>query len=432
MQVSVENTGALGRRLKVSVPASQVEAAYSDRLQRLARQVKMPGFRPGKVPTKVVEQQYGPRLMEEVVGDLIQTSFREAVGQEGLRPAGGPRIEPKSLQRGQEFSYTAEFEVYPEIRDVSLDGVSIERPTVEVGDDDVARTLETIRRQRTRWNPVDRPAQSADRVRLDFVGRLGAEPFEGGTARDFTLVIGSGTLLDDMERGLIGAKAGETRTLPVSFPADYRHPKLAGQKAEFDVTVHEVAEPVLPALDETLARELGVADGSLDKLRHDIRANLEREAAKRVNLLLRVRVLKALHGKYPLDLPKALVDAEIQTIKTRDAGMTGQVPAASDADDRYRSRAAQRVALGLLLAEAMRSMGVKVDAQAVRARIEDMAAEYESPQEFIQWHYQQPGRLGEVESMVAEERAVTELLATARVVDAPVAFQDLLKLNESF
>ncbi len=432
MQVSVENTGTLGRRLTVSVPANQVEAAYSNRLQRLARQVKMPGFRPGKVPTKVVEQQYGPQLMEEVVGDLIQDSFREAVGQEGLRPAGGPKIEPKSLQRGEEFRYTAEFEVYPEIREVSLAGVTVERPVAAVADDDVARTIETIRRQRTRWSPVDRGAKNEDRLRIDFVGRLGSEAFEGGTAKDFTLVLGNGTLLEDMERGLIGAKAGETRTLAVSFPADYRHPKLAGQKAEFDVTVHEVTEAVLPALDEHLARELGVADGDLDQLRADVRANLEREASKRANLILRVRVMKALQAKYPLDLPKALVDAEVESLKAREGAMANRVPSMPESDDRYRARATQRVTLGLLLAEAMRARGIKVDAQSVRAKIEDMAAEYESPQEFIQWHYQQPERLGEVESMVAEERAVTELLATAKVADQPIGFQDLLKLNESF
>ncbi len=427
MQVSVENTGTLGRRLTVSVPAQRVEAAYSDRLQRLARQVKIPGFRPGKVPTKVVEQQYGPRLMEEVVGDLIQTSFREAVGQEGLRPAGGPKIEPRSVQRGEEFRYTAEFEVYPEIRDVSLTGVKIERPVARIEDQDIARTLETICRQRTRWNTVARAARQEDRVRIDFTGRLGGEAFEGGTARDFTLVLGSGTLLDDMERGLVGAQAGETRTLSVNFPADYRHPKLAGQTAEFEITVHEVTEPVLPALDENLARELGIADGSLDQLQRDVRANLEREAGKRANLILRVRVMKALQARFPLELPQALVDAELAALKT---ARDGARPVSED-DARVRARAVQRVTLGLLLAEAMRARGIKVDARAVRARVEDMAAEYESPQEFIQWYYQQPGRLGEVESMVAEEQAVAELLTTATVVEQPVGFQDLLKMNET-
>jgi len=427
MQVSVENTGTLGRRLSVSVPASQVEATYADRLQRLTRQVKMPGFRPGKVPAKVVEQQYGSRLMEEVIGDLIQSSFREAVGKEGLRPAGGPRIEPKALKRGEEFRYTAEFEIYPEIRDVSLDGVTIERPAVTIGDDDVARTLETIRQQRTRWNPVTREAQDGDRLRIDFVGRLAGEAFEGGTAKDFTLVLGNGTLLEDLERALVGAKAGDTRTMPVSFPSDYRHPKLAGQTAEFEVTVHEVAEPQLPAMDEKLARELGVTDGGLDKLKSDVRDNLEREATKRINQLLRVRVMKAIQSKYPVELPQALVDSEIESLKARE-----DTAAVSTNPEAIRARAVQRVALGLLLTEVMRSRGIKVDAQAVRSRIEEMAAEYESPHEFIQWHYEKPGRLGNVEMMVAEDQAVAELLATATVAEQPMAFQDLLKIHESF
>jgi len=432
MQVSVESTGTLGRRLSVSVPANQVEATYADRLQRLTRQVKMPGFRPGKVPAKVVEQQYGPRLMEEVIGDLIQSSFREAVGQEGLRPAGGPRIEPKALKRGEEFQYTAEFEIYPEIREVSLDGVNIERPVANITDDDVNSTLETIRQQRSRWNPVDREVQNGDRLQIDFVGRLDGEAFEGGSAKGFSLVLGNGTLLEDLEKALVGARPGNTRTMPVSFPADYRHPKLAGQTAEFQVTVHEVAEPQLPALDEHLARELGVADGSLEKLRSDVRANLEREATKRIHQILRVRVLKALQEKYPIDLPQVLVDSEVKTMKAREGAGNPAAPAVPEADARLRARAVQRVTLGLLLAEVMRSRGIKVDAQAVRRRIEEMAAEYESPQEFIQWHYEKPDRLGNVETVVAEDQSVAELLATAKVNERPIPFQDLLKINESF
>jgi trigger factor len=425
MQVSVENVGTLGRRLNITVPADQLEKLYADRLQRLSRQVRVPGFRQGKVPLKMVEAQYGAKLLEEVAGDVIQSSFREAIGREGLRPAGGPRIQPKSLKRGEEFAYTAEFEVFPEIKKPTLAGVRIERPRATVGDEDVNRTLETIRKQRIRFDAVERAAQSGDRVTIDFTGRLNGTPFEGGSAKNFPVVLGGHSLLDDLEQGLIGIARNETRSIAVRFPANYRNAKLAGQTAEFEVRANEVAAPVLPDVDEALARELGVASGSIDELRQQVRENLEREAAKRSDAALRTRVMQALLDANRFEVPKALLDDEVAQLKTRGGAPSGA------SDDEIRARAQIRVTLALILGEVMRHQGIVADPARVRARLEELAAEYESPEEFIQWHYEQPGRLTTIESLVAEEKVVEELLKTAELVDKPVSFQDLLNLNET-
>jgi trigger factor len=423
MQVSVESFGALGRRVKVAVPADEVEKAFSERLARFSRQVKMPGFRPGKVPLKMVEAQYGQSLMQEVAGDLIQTSLQEAIGREGLRPAAGPQIRQESLARGRDLQYTAEFEVYPEITRLDLAGVAIERPVATVADEDVERTLETIRKQRTHWQMVARPAQTGDRLLIDFTGRLDGQPFEGGGATNFPLVLGSGTLIDSLEAGLIGAAAGEVRSVPVKFPDDYRHPLLAGKTAEFEVKVNQVTEPVLPELNAELATQLGIEDGDLAKLRTEIRGNLEREAAQRTRAIARGRVMQALLDANRFEVPQGLIEAEVARLKAEAQARRG--PAVDEAS--YLDRARPRVALGLVLSEIVRRRGLRPDPARVRARLEEMAAEYEKPQEFTQWYYANPERLGEVESLVVEEQVTDALLADAAVTDKPVSFQELLK-----
>jgi trigger factor len=425
MQVSVETVGTLGRRLKVAVPAEDVEKEFSTRLARLSKQVRMPGFRPGKVPLKMVEAQYGDRLIQEVAGELIQSSLREAIGREGLRPAGSPRVQPQPLARGKQLEYTADIDLYPEITKLDLTGVKIERPVATVTDEDVTRTLDTIRRQRAVWSVAARAARQGDRVRIDFTGRLRGEPFDGGTASNFNLILGEGRLLEDLETGLVGAAVGDTRRVPVRFPAEYRHPTLAGQDVEFEVTVHEVAEPALPPLDAEFAKQLGIADGDLDRLRQETRANLEREAGQRTRAIVRSRVLKALLEANAFDAPLGMVEAEAGHLKQLD--QMARRPA--DTDTAYRERARTRVALGLILGEIIRMRGLRADPARVRARIEDMAVEYESPQEFVQWYYQKPERLAEIESLVMEERIVEEMQTSADVVEVPVSFPELLRLG---
>jgi trigger factor len=407
------------------VPADQVEKEFNVRLQRLSKQVKMPGFRPGKVPLKMVEAQYGGRLMDEVAGELIQTTLYEAIGSQGLRPAGDPRIQRKPAVRGEQLEYTVEFEIFPEVKRFELAGSRIERPVVTVSEEDVNRTLETIRKQRATWKPVEREARLGDRLNIDFVGRLNGKEFDGGKANGFQLALGSGTLIEDMEQGLIGARTGDMRHISARFPADYRHSTLAGQTADFDVKVNEIAEAELPELNEGFARDLGVADGSLDKLRADIRANLEREAAGRARAVVRARVLKLLLDANPIEVPQSLLDAEAQRLKNSD--MASGLNAADETT--YEKRARSRVALGLILGEFIRNRGLVPDPARVRAKLEEMAADYESPQEFIQWHYEKPERLSEIEGLVMEEKVVEDLLVSADISDKPVSFQELLKIE---
>ncbi len=432
MQVSVETTSTLGRRLTVVVPAEQFEREFTSRLQKLSRQVKMPGFRPGKVPLKLVEARYSGQLLEEVAGELIERSLHEAIGAQQLRPAGGTRIRHKPLVRGHGLEYTAEFEVYPEIAKLDLAGVEIERPVPEITDADVDRTLETVRRNRVTWNPVERAAAREDRLLIDFIARAGGQAVEGAAGQNQPVVLGSGSLFPEIEEGLIGSVRGETRKITVNFPPETRNQALAGKAVEFEVRVNEVAEPVLPAVDEEFARALGVTEGGVAKLREEVRGSLEREAAERVRTVLRRNVLKALRELNQFEVPESLVAPEVERMKRiSDAARGMRQPSDAAADAFYRGRAQVRVSLGLILAEIIRAHDIKPDPGRVRARIEHMARDYEVPQKFIEWYYASPERLGEVESTVLEEQVVEQLLQTAQVRDRPVPFLDLLKMDVS-
>lgn len=432
MQVSVENTGSLGRRMRVAVPAARFEQEFSSRLKRLSRTVRVPGFRPGKVPLKMVEAQYGGQLLQEVASDLIQSTFYQAAGEQGLRPAGGPRIEPKSVARGHDFEYTAEFEIYPEIKAVHMPEAGIERLTCAVTDADVERTLDTMRKQRVTWRPVERAAQEGDRVEIDFKGSLNGEPFEGGKAQGFPLVLGSHALIEGFEEGIVGAQNGESRTISVTFPNDYRNTKLAGQKVDFAVTVKQISEPVLPELDKAFFEQLGMPQATPEGLRSEIRGNLEREADERIKARLKQQVLKGLLAANPLEIPRGLIEAESSRLmRMTRANLEAQGIAAdrlpSDSSA-FAGQARERVALGLILAEFVKAQGLEADPGQVRTRLERMAASYEAPQEFIGWHYAHPERLSEVESLVLEDQAVERVLSAVKVADKPISFQELLTI----
>ena len=432
MQVSVEAVGTLGRRLTVAVPADQFERAFADRLERLSRKIKMAGFRPGKVPAKVVEARYGGQLLEEAAGEIIERTLQEAIGSQKLRPAGGTRIRHKPLARGQELEYTAEFEIYPEITRLDLTGIDLERPVTQITEADVDRTLDTVRRQRVTWNPAQRPAQRDDRVLVDLLTRVDGAEFEGGKAQSHPVIIGSGALFPELEDGLVGSAVGETRNIKVDFPDDARNTALAGKAVEFEIHVNEIAEPVLPEVNEELAKTLGV-EGGVDKLRADVRANLEREANGRTRAVLRHNVLKALREANRFEVPGSLVDAEAERMARIAQSVRGGSGAVSPPAENgvFRQRAGVRVALGLILAEIIRARGLKPDPVRVRSRVEDMARDYDEPQKFIEWYYANPERLGEVESTVLEERIVEELIGTANVQDRPMEFSELLKVDVS-
>ena len=431
MQVTVESTGQLERRLTVAVPADRLEREFASRLRRVSQNAKFPGFRPGKAPMKMVEAQYGGQVMDEVVGDLIRETFHEAVSEKGLKPAGGPSIEPKRVDRGQDFEYTATFEVYPEVTRLDIQGCQIERMTATVTEADVDRTIESLRRQRVTWNPADRAARNGDRVIIDFQGSIDGTVFEGGTAHDFPLVLGNNTLIDGFESGLVGAQAGDLRTLDLVFPSAYRNATLAGKKTQFAVTVKQVNEPVLPEVNEQFAVALGVKDGTVETLRAEVRANLERELADRVRRTLHERIFQALLDLNSFEVPKALEQSEVQNlIQMAHSNLEAQGLSADQVPTDpalYVDQARRRVKLGLILAELARTRGLRADPAQVRARVEVMAASYDNPQEFIEWHYSKPGRLAQIEAQVLEDRAAELLLESAVVVDKAVSFQELVQ-----
>lgn len=430
MQVSLETTSSLGRRLTVVVPAEQFEQEFATRLNRLSRQVKMPGFRPGKVPTKVVEARYSGQLLEEVAGDLIERTLREAIGEQQLRPAGGTRIQHKPLARGQGLEYTAEFEIYPEITRLDLSGVEIERPLPQIEDSDIDKTLESVRRQRATWNPVDRPAQREDRVMVDTTARVDGAEVEGGKAQNHAVVIGSGRMYAEIEDALVGCSRGDTRRVVLNFPAEAANKALAGKAVEFEIQVNEVAEPVLPEVNEEFAKGLGVAEGGVDALRAEIRTSLEREANERVRTLLRGSVFKALREASTFDVPVGMIAAEVERMKKIAASARGDTSTPDPNDDAfYRARAQMRVSLGLILSEIVRARGFKADPARVRTRVEHLARDYDAPEKFVEWYYANPQHLAEVESTVLEEQVVEYLLGTAQVQDRPTPFPDLLKME---
>ena len=433
MQVSVESKGNLGRRMTVAVPAEQFEQALVSRFQRLSKQVKVPGFRPGKIPMKVIEARYGGRVLDEVAGELIQNTFREAIGQEGLKPVAGPHIHPKSIERGKELAYTAEFEVYPEIPKVDLAGHAIERPGCSITDEDVERSVENLRKQRTEWHTVEHEARLDDRMKIDFEGKVDGEPFEGGQATDFALVLGAANLIPGFEEGLVGAKAEETRTLDLEFPATYPNQALAGKPVKFEIKVREVAEPVLLEVNEDFVRQFGIEDGSVDTLYKGVRANLDREMAQRLRTVLRARVFEALVDANKFEVPETLLKAEIEYVHRLHSAMRnqqGQADAATAEESVvYEATARRRVAQNLVIAEVIRAQGIKAEPEKVRTRVVEMAQGYESPEEFARACYAAPERLAEVEAAIIEEQVVEYLLGTATVTETPLTFQELVQLN---
>ncbi len=422
MQVSVENTSTLGRRIKVTVPAERVEKEFSARLKRLSGQVKLPGFRPGKIPAKVMEKKFGGQVMGEIAGDLIQSTFHEAVGQESLRPVGGPKIEPGKPERGQEFKYTAEFEVYPELTDINISGLKIQKPACDISEKDIDTTIETLRKQHVKWNEVEREARHGDQVIIDFVGKIDGEAFEGGTASDFSLELGSGSFIGGFEDGLIGAKADDERKLDLTFPADYSAPQLQGKATRFDVTIKAVKEASLPEIDDEFVKLLGVKSGDAATFRKEVRGNLERESRQRLRALLSNRVVDALIKNNPFEVPQVLVDDELKRDQQAASANNQPAPVPTDAD---RERARRRVATGLLFAEVMAGAGIKTDAATVRTRVDEMASEYDDPEEFKKWFYSDPSRLREIEGMALEEMVIEVLLEKADVGEDAMSFGDL-------
>lgn len=430
MAANVEQLGALERRLQMSVPLAGIEQEIDQRLKKLARNAKMAGFRPGKVPMKVLAQTYGSQVRSEVLGDAVQKAFSDAVREAKLRVAGQPRIEPKKEAAADALEFSATFEVYPEVSIGDVTAATVERPQVEVDDAAVDKTLEILRKQRVTYAVAARAAQAGDRVTVDFAGSIGGVPFPGGKADGFTFVLGEGRMLPEFEAAASGAAAGAARTFSVTFPPDYHGKDVAGKTAEFELTLKQVEAPQLPALDAEFAKGLGVADGDLAKMRDEVRQNVEREAKKRVEARIKQQAMQALVAATPLELPKSLVAMETRELVERAAAdlrsrglKFEKLPLDPQA---FEDSAKRRVALGLIIAELARAEKLQPKPAEVRALIEQEAQSYESPAEVVKWFYMQPQRLSEMESLALEANVVQWVLQKAKVMDKAVPFDDLM------
>ena len=431
MNVSIENLSNLGRRVSVSLPLAQIETEVDQRLKKLARTVKLHGFRPGKVPLRLVTQQYGAQVRSEVVGDTVQRTFGEAVRERNLRVAGMPQFEAKDAQPGvEEFAYSATFEVYPEVALGDLSGALIERPVVEVSAGDVDRTIDILRKQRVRYQPADRAVEATDQVTLDFTGTIDGVAFEGGSGTDARFVLGANRLLPQFEAGLRGLRAGESSSFEVTFPEDYAGREVAGKTAKFAVTVKAVEAPVVPELDAEFARTMGVTDGDLAKMRAEVEANVRREVDRRVKAKIKERVIEALVAATPVEVPKSLVAEETERLREmarRDMAARGMnVGDAPIPSELFEAQSTRRVALGLIFGEVVRKHNLHAKPAQVKTEIQALAESYERPEEVVKWYYGNAQRLSEIEAMVVENNVVDWVLGAARVEDKPMAFDELM------
>lgn len=435
METNAANTNApvansLERRLDLLVTIADLDKDVDQRLKRMSKTVKMPGFRPGKVPANIVKQQYGDQARHEALSDALDRAFGDAVRTQQLRIAGYPNIEPKASESTTQLEFAAVFEVYPEIKLGDLSAVEIERPVLEVGAAEVDNTIEVLRKQRVKYDAVERAAANGDRVTIDFLGKKGDEPFPGGQASDYPFVLGEGAMLADFENAVLGLQAGAAKSFEMTFPGDYFSKDLAGQTVTFDITVKEVREPVLPEVDADFAKALGVEDGDAVKMRAEVETNLKREVKKRLQAKVKDQVMDALIKANPIDVPNALVEMEIQRLMQMARKDMEQRGMKADAfpmqPEWFADQAKRRVSLGLILAEMVKSHELHAKSDQVKAIVEEAAESYEHPEEVVRWYYAQPQRLAEIEGVAIEENVVAWALSNAKVADKAVAFDELM------
>lgn len=431
MQVSVETTAALERRMTVGLSKERIEPEIQNRLRSLARKAKIKGFRPGKVPVRVVEQKYGHQVRQEVIGEVVQASFYEAIEQEKLRPVGEPTFafntDLKNLEEG--LSYTATFEIYPEVLTLQADGLPVEKPLATVIETDIDTMLYRLRQQRQTWQEVDRAAQVGDRVIIDFVGTLNGAPFKGNEAQQVSLFLGQKNfVLPGLEDQLVGSHANEDREVDLIFPPDYTNPELAGQTVHFMIHIHSVAEPQLPPIDAEFAKAFGVEDGNVDTLRRDARTNMERELEYAIRGKIKQQLLEALLQANPVEVPQSLINEEAQRLlKTRQAAWQNQTLTL----EMFKEEALKRVKLGVLVSELVKQQSIQVQPEQVRQLIERIAFAYENPEEVVNSYYKDKQRLKEVESMVLEDQVVDWLLTRAQLTEKPTNFYTLMEQSST-
>ena len=430
METTTAQANELERRIDLSIAIADVEKEMEQRLKRIGRNMKMPGFRPGKVPFNIVKQQHGDQARHEVLSEELDRVFGESVTTQKMRVAGYPRIEPKASESTTHLEFSAIFEVYPEFTPVDMSTAEVERPVLEVTSAEVDKTLEILRKQRVTYEDTDRAATKEDRVVIDFLGKKNGEPFSGGQASDYAFILGQGQMLPDFENAIEGTKAGESKTFDMTFPEDYFSVDLAGQTVQFEITVKQVQAPKLPEVDAEFAKGMGIADGDIEKMRAEIEGNLKREVKRRIEGRIKDQVMDALIKANPIATPAALIDMEIQRLMQaarQDMEQRGMKAADMPIQPEwFADQAKRRVTLGLILAELVKTENLLAKPEQVRALVEENAQSYEHPEEVIRWYYAQPQRLGEVEGLVIESNVVEWVLSKAKVTDKPAAFDELM------
>ena len=430
MQISVESTGARERRVEVSVPREQIEQAVDARLKQVSRTAKLKGFRPGKAPIKVIKQQFGAQVRQEVLSELMQTSFAQAINEQKLNPAAGPRIEPITAGPGEDLKYRAIFEIFPEIALKTVDGLAVTRPTADVTDTDIEAMVQNLREQRPRFEPVDRESREGDRVTMDFEGQIDGHPFEGSKGDDVAVILGGGRMLKDFETGITGARADERKTLSVGYPDDYHNKSLAGKTATFDVHVKKVDEKQLPPLDDEFCREYGVTDGGMEQLLSEVADNMRRELAQNVRGRVKQQLLDRLLEANPVEVPKALVDNQVREMQIDTARRIGAKDASQvPPPEPFVEPARRRVALGMLIGEVIKTRGIQIDRAKVDERLNEMASAYPDPESILKAYRQNPEALRQVETMVLEDQVIDYLLERSQVTDQPSSFKELMNFG---
>jgi trigger factor len=431
MQVSVESGSGLERRVRIQIEAAEIESEIEKRLVKVGRRARIKGFRPGKAPLKVLRQQYGPQVRQEVLSEVMQSSYNQAINQEQLRPAGSARIEPHNTEQGQDLDFTAVIEVYPEFDVADVSRLKIERPVADITEKDVDAMIENLRRQRAEWIEAARGGQDGDRVTVTFRGTIDGEVFDGGVGEDMPVILGAGETIADFEQGLVGLKAGDEKVIDVRFPDDYPVAKVAGKDAKFEVSVARVEDQHLPELDDEFFKIFGVKDGGVEAFRTEVRANMQRELDRTVRSRLKQNVMERLREANEVELPQALVAQEIHSMQhdaARRMGITdhSRLPP----KEPFEEQARMRVALGLIINQLIRQEKIEPDPQRVDARIDEMSAEHEEAEKVAQYYRSNPELKAQVEMMVLEDQVVDWLLERTNIKDTKTSFSKLMNFGE--
>ena len=427
MQVTVESTGKLERRMRVELPAERIEKEVDTRLKSVGKTAKIKGFRPGKVPAKVVKQRYGQQIREEVLSELMKQSYSDAVQQENLNPAGGPQIETEGADDGKSFTYVATFEVMPEIELQGLDKIKVEKPEIDIGDSDLDDMIENLRKQKATWTEVDRDSVDGDRVTVDFSGELKGELIDGGQGKDVPVILGQGQMLPDFEKGLTGIRSGDEKTFKVKFPKDYHAEDLQGQKVNFTIQTHRVEEQTLPPVDDSLAELFSVEEGGLERFKTDVMENMRHESEQKVKASVREQLMQGLLDANPIEIPQAMKHQEMHNMQheaMRHLGIEDHDKAPPM--DNFAQSAEKRVRLGLLMRQLISDQELTLDEDLVRVHIEEMCAGYENADEMVEIYMRNSEVRQQVEPMVLEQMAFDWLLESGKVKSKKIGFKEFM------